>query len=32
MVTVEVMAISFEDNGIPAVRVALREIASHEKD
>jgi len=28
IVTVEVMAIRFDDNGIPAVRVAFREIAS----
>jgi hypothetical protein len=31
-VTVEVMAISFDDNGIPAVRIAFREIASREKE
>ena len=28
VVTVEVMAIQFDDNGIPAIRVAFREIAS----
>ena len=30
MITVEVMAISFDDNGSPAVQVAFREIASQE--
>lgn len=30
--TVEVMAISFDDKGIPAVRVAFREIASRERE
>jgi PAS domain S-box-containing protein len=31
-VTVEVMAISFDDNSIPAVRVAFREIAARERE